>query len=165
MSSRGGSFETSLPDVEPDFPHAWTFSAQRYVPRPRPVARIILPSHQRVRESAQRESYLPAVPFPRSQSLEPLLRHPRESGDITPLAQDGRIQWWLYNICQRIGNSFEFVKRKAVRSIVAAWLPIRRSLRLVKDYTLGILRSIKRAIQNTLRAALNDPTFSARVQV
>ena len=39
--------ENRVAEVEAEFPHAWTFSAQRYVPRPRPVARIILPSHQR----------------------------------------------------------------------------------------------------------------------
>lgn len=39
--------EHRVAEVGPGFPHAWTFSAQRYVPRPRPVARIILPSHQR----------------------------------------------------------------------------------------------------------------------
>jgi len=43
----GEDIEDRVVEVEAEFPHAWTFSAQRYVPRPRPVARIILPSHQR----------------------------------------------------------------------------------------------------------------------
>ncbi|KAF5349660.1 hypothetical protein D9756_008967 [Leucocoprinus leucothites] len=132
MSSQQNAFftENQLPEIEPDFPHAWTFSAQRYVPRPRPVARIILPSHQRVSDAARPEPPSPVVVFSRTESLQPLLRLAREGDDLARFSQGTWVPK-LYSLCKRLYSYITAVETKVVACLRTAWSPVHRGSRLL----------------------------------
>ncbi|KAF5349483.1 hypothetical protein D9756_008942 [Leucocoprinus leucothites] len=119
----------------PDFPHAWTFSAQRYVPRPRPVARIILPSHHRANDSARPEVLSPAVAFSSSDSL-PLLRLAHEGDNRARFGQD---TWLckLYYLYKRLGKLINGSRKKTTDGLVRAWLPIRKGFQPLKKPSQG----------------------------
>lgn len=104
--------EHRVAEAGPDFPHAWTFSAQRYVPRPRPVARIILPSHQRPSSPVR-----PEVPYTivvsRSSSMQSLLKFAREDDELVRMGKDV----WIHrpwSICKLIVKLTAAVKSKIV---------------------------------------------------
>ncbi|KAF5349723.1 hypothetical protein D9756_008952 [Leucocoprinus leucothites] len=122
---------TQISAEEPDFPHAWTFSAQRYVPRPRPVARIILPSHHRANDSVRPAALSPVVAFSRSDSLQPLLRLTHEGDSQARYGQDTWLRK-LHYLYKRLGKFINASRKMTADGLVQACLPIRKSFWLLK---------------------------------
>ncbi|KAF5349726.1 hypothetical protein D9756_008951 [Leucocoprinus leucothites] len=164
-SQHNGSFaDHEFPEPEPDFPHAWTFSAQRYVPRPRPVARIILPSHQRANESAQFEPPSPVVTFSSTETLQPLLRPSRE-GDDTNLTGFNQGNWFqkLYVLFSRLNKNIVAVRVKILSCLALACSPIRKGFRLLWKSVQNVLEPVKRSLEYAVRPGSQG--FTARVRV
>ncbi|KAJ3570330.1 hypothetical protein NP233_g4480 [Leucocoprinus birnbaumii] len=119
------------PDDAPDFPHAWTFSAQRYVPRPRPVARIILPSHHRSFDCVlYHEALSPKVAFSSTDSLNwpPSLKLVPENDELDSIVFEraSRAQR-VYQLKKHLSVSINAVKNKIIDGLKAIWLPICRN--------------------------------------
>ncbi|KAJ3570779.1 hypothetical protein NP233_g4177 [Leucocoprinus birnbaumii] len=74
----------------PEFPHSYTFTDQRYVPRPRPVAHIVLPSHHRSSDHLPPDVLSPTDALSYSESL-PLLKLAHEREDMAAVGR--RVAW------------------------------------------------------------------------
>ncbi|KAJ3575450.1 hypothetical protein NP233_g1105 [Leucocoprinus birnbaumii] len=137
MSSHSHPIENIVkiehPDDVPDFPHAWTFSAQRYVPRPRPVARIILPSHHRSFDCFQHPEVSSSKgAFSSTDSLNwpPSLKLVPENDDLIECEQNSWAQR-VYNFRRRLSVLVNTVKNKFINGLKTIWMLISRSFRVL----------------------------------
>ncbi|KAJ3570775.1 hypothetical protein NP233_g4181 [Leucocoprinus birnbaumii] len=124
---REGISRIRLHNDGPEFPHSWTFSDQRYVPRPRPIARINLPSHHRSHECLLPDALSPTVVLSHSESMQPLLKPVHERGDVNGFERS--IIWVsrLVHFNKHIVIIINTAKKRILGTLKVVWLKICQS--------------------------------------
>ncbi|KAJ3570782.1 hypothetical protein NP233_g4178 [Leucocoprinus birnbaumii] len=121
---REGISRIRLHNDGPEFPHSWTFSDQRYVPRPRPVARINLPSHQRSHECLLPDALSPTVTLSHSESMQPLLKPVHEREDVNGSGRSITFVQRLVHLHKRVAAFVNTLEKRIMGTLKVVWLNI-----------------------------------------